>query len=140
MLATHSDCFLEFLKANLDLTDDDIPSPGEWADVGNTIGALALRLDVLSVEQLARILDIQENEQDGTLFGQLAVRLGYLSQEQVDHLLRIQEFNRCLETAERLVIRSRMSMQTLAAALSHFFSSEPPGSSTFDRDILRTIR
>ena len=44
--------FLTFLKDRLTLEDGELPVPGEWANMGNTIVAIALRSGLLSLEQI----------------------------------------------------------------------------------------
>ena len=62
MLAIQNPPFVEFLKARLSLTEEELPEPGEWADAGNTIGMLSLRMGLLTVEQIDHILELQEQE------------------------------------------------------------------------------
>ncbi len=69
MLATQSTPFLEYLKARIQLTDAELPEAGEWSDAGNTIGMLALRMNLLSVEQIDGVLEIQEREGNVRRFG-----------------------------------------------------------------------
>jgi hypothetical protein len=68
--------FLSFLEDRLKLEAGEMPVPGEWLYMANTIGAIALRSNVLSLEQLESILDKQEEMQDSDekhkLFGHLA--------------------------------------------------------------------
>ena len=62
MLAIQNSPFVEFLKSHLSLTEEELPEPGEWADAGNTIGMLSLRMGLLTVEQIDHILELQEQE------------------------------------------------------------------------------
>ena len=48
----------------------EMPKPGAWSQSGNTIGALALRLNLLALDQVEKIIEIQRTERD--LFGELA--------------------------------------------------------------------
>ena len=120
MIATTCDPFTEFLQSQLGLENHEIPQPGEWANVGNTTGALALRLGLLSVDQIDHILETQENEGHGKLFGEIAVELGYVESEQVDRLLLIQQLNRRLELGEQLVLSGRTDIDTLLTNLQDF--------------------
>ncbi len=40
MIAATCDAFTEYLQTQLELADLEVPEPGEWANVGNTTGAL----------------------------------------------------------------------------------------------------
>jgi len=120
MIAAICDPFTEYLQKQLGLEDRDIPQPSEWANVGNTTGAVALRLGLLSVEQIDAILEHQENENHTKLFGEIAVELGYASQEEIDHLLEIQQLNRRLELGEQLVLAGRIDIDTLLTNLHSF--------------------
>jgi hypothetical protein len=112
--------FLDFLKARLGLSEADLPEPGEWADAGNTIGMLALRMNLLSVEQIDHILELQEKEGNVRRFGEMAEALGLLSQRQVSRLLAIQSLNRELELGERLVLSGRVDVAELVHHLDDF--------------------
>ncbi len=123
MLATQTQpTFVDFLMERLDLSDQQLPVPGEWADAGNTIGMLALRMNLLSVEQIDRILEQQEREGNVRRFGELAESLGLLSRAQVDRLLAVQTLNRELELGERLVMEGRLEIGELVRHLSHFIN------------------
>jgi len=89
MLATQPAPFIEHLKSRLGLNPDELPEPGEWADAGNTIGMLALRMNLLTVEQIDQVLEIQEREGTARRFGEVAESLGFLSHRQVARLLAI---------------------------------------------------
>src|SRR3990172_392933 len=117
---TSSEPFLDYLRQRLQLDEHCVPDPGEWADAGNTIGMLALRMNLLTVEQIDQILDIQENAGQSKLFGELAAELGFLHHEQVDRLLSIQKLNRQLEQGARLVLAGRIDLRTLMRHLEEF--------------------
>lgn len=112
--------FADYLKTQLELGDHELPEPGEWGNVGNTTGALSLRLDLLTVDQIDHILELQENESQRKLFGELAVELGYLTQEQVERLLEVQQLNRQLEAGEQLVLAGKMSVTELVELMLGF--------------------
>ena len=125
MLAIQTPPFVDFLRARLALADEELPQPGEWADAGNTIGMLALRMGLLSVEQIDHILESQEQEGSGRRFGELAESLGLLSHDQVARLLAIQSLNRELELGERLVLAGRIPVRELVRQLYDFVESDP---------------
>jgi hypothetical protein len=125
MLATQSQpTFVDFLTERLDLTDADLPVPGEWADAGNTIGMLALRMNLLSVEQIDHILELQEREGNSRRFGELAESLGLLNKSQVARLLAVQTLNREMELGERLVMEGRLEIGDLVRHLSQFINGQ----------------
>ena len=109
--------FLSFLKGRLKIEKGEMPVPGEWLYLANTIGAIALRSNVLSLEQLECILDRQEEMQDSNeehkLFGQLAVDLGYLTRHEVDRLLVLQQLNIQLSLAGQLVLGDSLDLELL---------------------------
>ena len=109
--------FLSFLKDRLKLEAGEIPVPGEWLYLANTIGAIALRSNVLSLEQLECILDKQEEMQDADeehrLFGQLAIDLGYLTPHEVGRLLELQQINIQLSLAGQLVLADSLDVESL---------------------------
>jgi hypothetical protein len=128
MLATQTQpTFVDFLMERLDLSDHQLPVPGEWADAGNTIGMLALRMNLLSVEQIDRILELQEQEGNIRRFGELAEALDLLSHSQVERLLAVQTLNRELELGERLVMEGRLEIGALVRHLSDFINSRKRG-------------
>jgi hypothetical protein len=120
MIAATCDPFTEFLQTQLGLQDHEVPVPGEWANVGNTTGALALRLGLLTVEQIDHILESQETNAHGKFFGEIAVELGFVEQVQIERLLDIQLLNRRLELGEQLVLSGRTDMQSLLGNLQEF--------------------
>jgi hypothetical protein len=125
MLATQSQpTFVDFLTNRLALAEHDLPVPGEWADAGNTIGMLALRMNLLSVEQIDHILEMQEREGNIRRFGELAESLGLLSHSQVSRLLAVQTLNRELELGERLVMEGRLEIGELVKHLSQFINGK----------------
>jgi len=124
MLATQTQpTFVDFLMERLDLSDQQLPVPGEWADAGNTIGMLALRMNLLSVEQIDRVLEMQEREGNVRRFGELAESLGLMSHAQVARLLAVQTLNRELELGERLVMEGRLEIGDLVRHLSNFVNA-----------------
>jgi hypothetical protein len=124
MLATQTQpSFVDFLTDRLELSERELPVPGEWSDAGNTIGMLALRMNVLSVEQIDRILELQEREGSVRRFGELAESLNLLSHPQVARLLAVQALNRELELGERLVMDGRLEIADLVRLLSDFLNS-----------------
>lgn len=120
MIATACEPFTEFLKTQLKLEDHEVPEPGEWANVGNTTGALALRLNVLTVDEIDQILEAQENCGSIKMFGELAIEMGFLDSEQVDRLLSVQQLNKSLELGEQLVISGKTDIPTLLTTLENF--------------------
>lgn len=119
MSSRRSDRLLGFLGDRLDLAKDELPTASEWAGSGNTIGSLALRMGILSLEQIESVVDRQVGTE--TRFGQAAVALGYLTQAQVDKLVGMQEFHRCVDLAGPLVMEGQVEIADLARLLADFF-------------------
>jgi hypothetical protein len=101
--------FAEYLVRIAGVDDDQQPPVGMWAGTGNTIGAIALRMDLLELEQIDQILELQK--QEGELFGQIAVRMGYLSQDQVDRLVQLQQVYQQLEIGGHYVVRQPQNQE-----------------------------
>jgi len=127
MLAIQIAPFIDFLRTRLELTEEELPEPGEWADAGNTIGMLSLRMGLLAIEQIDQILEHQEQEGNIRRFGELAEFLGLLSHAQVSRLLAIQSLNRELELGERLVLNGRMEVGELVGHLKDFVNAGGSG-------------
>lgn len=115
--------FVDYLKAHLKLNDGELPEPGEWSDAGNTIGMLALRMNLLMVDQIDHVLELQEKEGNVRRFGEVAESVGLLSHRQVSRLLAIQSLNREMEMGERLVLAGRIDVQELVRHLNDFVNS-----------------
>ena len=117
MKFTQTNDFLSFLKDRLKLEAGKMPVPAEWLFLANTIGAIALRSNVLSLDQLESILDKQEEMQDADedhkLFGQLAIDLDYLTPHEVDRLLALQQINIQLSLAGQLVLANTLDLDSL---------------------------
>ena len=112
--------FIEFLAARLGLKADERPQSNEWSRVGNTIGALALRLGLLDESQIDKVLETQDAH--GGYFGELAVKAGYLTSIQVAQLLEMQSLHEQLYLAEQLVIIRRLDVPALITHLSEYLN------------------
>ena len=92
--------FIEYVSRKLNLGEDDRPALSNWGQVGTTLGALCLKLNLMDMDKINNLLEIQE--QSGGLFGDVAIELGYLETEQVTSLLRIQTFLQLTESLKKL--------------------------------------
>ena len=129
-----TDSFIDYLQNCLQLDEAELPQRGEWANAGNTLGMIALRLDALTVEQVDEILarqesleegeelNFQQKKERGLLFGQLAERMGFLTDSEMGRLLQIQKINRNLELGAKLVLNGTIDAQTLVSHLSEFLA------------------
>ncbi len=115
--------FAAFLQRRLDLPAREIPSLSEWSQLGNTVGALGLRFNLLTVEQIDLI--VEQQDRDGGLFGETAVALGFVDPDQVDRLLSVQELNRLSELAGHMVVRGQLDTLSQARLLVEFLSQQP---------------
>lgn len=111
----------DFIAERLGEDPDDLPRSNGWAGSGNSIGALALRLGVLTLDQIEQVVDLQAS--DGQLFGELAKHLGFCSDVDVDRLLALQRLHRCLDQAALLVIDGRLDVPDLLRHLADFAAS-----------------
>jgi hypothetical protein len=112
-----------FLARELGVAVDSLPRPGPWSRSGLTIGALSLRLDALTLENIDAIIEQQAREPK--LFGELAVKLGFLSTEEVARLLEIQQMHWALELGEMLVLAGLIDLPRLAELLARFLAEHP---------------
>lgn len=119
--------FLEYLTKSLGLAEHEVPRPGQWSSISNTLGAMALRLNLLTAEQVDRILEIQEEGSQRRRFGEMAVQEGLMTTEQVNLLLEIQHANKRLELGEQLVISGKLDVPELFRCLADFTSAERAG-------------
>ena len=116
------DCeFGAFLVSKLQLQANETPRKGEWSRMGNTIGALALRLNLLTDAQVNEVLQTQDVE--GGFFGELAVRARFLTAEQVDSVLRIQQMHDQLQIGEQLVAAGRLEVRELINTMAEFLAT-----------------
>lgn len=119
-----SNSFVDYLQPILGIDEDDLPRPGEWSKMGSTIGALALRLKALTLDQVDDVLALQESSRENRLFGELAVELGYLSTDQVNRLLEIQEILRQIELAAQLTLTDKLDVPQLLQCLNDYVSQQ----------------
>ena len=110
-----------FLADELDVPFESLSRAGEWAQAGQTIGALGLRLGLLTLDKIDEIVETQQDTR--RLFGQIAIDLDILSQAQVERLLLIQEFHAALEVGERLVVNGTLDIPKLLELLTDFFQA-----------------
>ena len=114
-----------FLARELGVPRDSLPRPGPWSRSGLTIGALSLRLDALTLENIDAIIEQQAREPK--LFGELAVKLGFLSAQKIERLLQIQQLHWALEIGEMLVLASMIDLPRLVELLGRFLAEHPLG-------------
>ena len=103
--------FTGYLAQDLNLLEEERPSGNEWLRFGNTIGALALRVGLLTSAQVDKVLERQEVR--GGYFGDIAVESGDLTSHQVAQLLELQQLHDDLFLAEQLVVAGRIDVPTL---------------------------
>lgn len=116
--------FVDYLQPTLGLDEDELPRSGEWSKMGSTIGALALRLQALNLDQVDDILALQEDSHEKRLFGELAVDLGYLTADQVNRLLEIQDIMRQIELAAQLTLTGKLDVPSLVDCLNDYVSQQ----------------
>lgn len=119
--------FHRFLAARCGMAPADASEPGEWSDLGNLLGAIALRLGLLTVDQIDQILGIQEEGGTWQRFGEIAVERGFLTPDQLDRLCQIQRIHRLLETGEQMLVRGQLDVDCLVQSLSEFWELHASG-------------
>ena len=112
------DSLSAYIAGELGLDPSELPGSGAWSECGQTVGAFALRLGALSLDQIDAIIDFQSSEP--MKFGQIAVHLGFLTEEDVQHLLDLQALHRGLEVAERLVLAGTIDIPTLCELMAGY--------------------
>ena len=110
--------FIGFLTNKLGLENYDRPNTGQWSRVGSTIGALALKLNLMTESEVDKVLEMQDVE--GGYFGELAVKAGCLSHAHVSALLAIQHLHDQLQLGEQLVVDGKLDVSELIRSLSEF--------------------
>ncbi len=110
--------FVEYLADSLGLEAQDRPQTSEWSRVGNTIGALTLRMNLMSVAEVDKVLEIQDVR--GGYFGEIAVTNGFLTSENVNLLLEIQQLHDQLYLAEQWVVAGKLDIPSLINRLAMF--------------------
>lgn len=110
--------FGEYLAACLQTGPDQQPVAGQWSRMGHTIGALALRLNLLSEADVDKVLEIQDAQ--GGYFGEIAIEQGFLTPDQVDRLLDIQKLHDDLNLGEQLVVTGRLDIPSLVNMLGQY--------------------
>ena len=113
--------FFAYLVDRLELSGLPLPESHEWSRFGNTIGATALRLNLLTTAQIDNLVETQEAQ--GGYFGELAIKKGLLTPAQVGHLLEIQSVHDDLFLAEQLVVDGKLDLPTLLHSLAHYVSA-----------------
>ena len=111
-----------FLARRLGVPAEELPRDGEWAGSGNTIGSLALRLGVLSMDQIEQIIDQQADTAE--LFGEIGIGLGFLDKARVERLLELQRLHRCLDLGGLLVMEGNLELSALLELLAAFFKNQ----------------
>lgn len=114
------DDFLSFLKNRRQLTDEEIPVLGEWSNMANTIGSIALRSNILSLEKIELVLNMQESTHKEKLFGQIAVENGFLTLEEVERLLVLQRYYLHLAFASESMLRGQIDFETMLDLVRDF--------------------
>ena len=111
--------FEKFLLERLNLPSEESIRSLRWAGTANTIGAIALRLDLLDLDQITNVLDIQERNQQ--LFGQIAINLEYITEQQVNDLIQLQRYHQLIDIGEILVIRGMITIERLQELILEFY-------------------
>lgn len=113
--------FDAYLANEIGVDRSTFPQPGEWAGAGETFGAIALKLNLITMTTIDALIEAQQAEE--LRFGELAVKLGVLTRKQADRVLDIQRFHRCLETGERLVVQGKLNLPDLLRILGGYLEN-----------------
>lgn len=119
MNGRHPSELREFLSQKLGISKEELPEAGEWAGSGNTIGSIALRIGLLTLDQIESIVDLQLANDER--FGDTSEKLGYLSGDQVERLMRMQDLHRCIDIGGPLVMSGQVDLERLLSLLADFF-------------------
>jgi hypothetical protein len=121
MLRDYSKELSDFLSVQLGIDSEQLPSAGGWVGSGNSIGALALRLGVMTLDEIEQVADLQAV--DGELFGQVAHELGFCSKDDVVRLLQLQALHRCIDQSGLLYMASEVAIPKLLRLLADYAES-----------------
>ncbi len=110
--------FIEYVAESLGLDPQERPQPSKWLRLGNTIGALALRMNLMSDAEVDETLEVQDVQ--GGYFGEIAVEKRYRTSEQVSRLLEIQNLHDQLFLAENWVLEGKIDVPSLINRLATF--------------------
>lgn len=114
-----------YIAQELGIQESELPKPGIWSQSGNTIGALALRMNALAIDQIDDIIETQE--QAPRLFGEIAIELGYLDSKEVARLLKLQRFHRGFEQGELVFMTDAIDLPSLLELYARFLRREGAG-------------
>lgn len=114
--------FNAYLSEKTGIPLEDFPTVGDWSGAGDTFGAIALKLNLISMSVIDTILAAQEKEP--YRFGEMAVKLGIIKEEQAKRVLAIQRFHRSLETGERLVVYGKLELPKLLRLMADFLEEK----------------
>jgi len=89
-------------------------------DFREAIGALALRYDLMSPEQVEMVLQNLGPEQR---FGEIAVEHKFLTHDQVDSLLQIRNLEEIVEVGGNLLLKENLAAEKLLSLMSEFLDS-----------------
>jgi len=111
-----------FFANRLGLDREAMPPIGIYANAGATIGALALRMGVLSFDEIDQIIEAQSN--DKKRFGELAIQLGFVSEQQVESLIDLQSLHSAMALGELLLMAGVVDVPTLLRILADFWCEQ----------------
>ena len=89
-------------------------------DFREVIGALALRYELMSPEQVEVVL---QDLGPGQKFGEVAVQFQFLTRDQVDCLLQIQGLEEIVEIGGNLLLQRNLTAEILLGRMSAFLKS-----------------
>ena len=112
--------FQEQLLKLLTLDPGQSLSSAKWAGTGNTIGALALRLGLMTIDQIEHVLEYQSKNPE--LFGHIATNLDYLNESQVEKIVELQKVHHLLEVAEQYYLHSNVPLIDLLNLTTQYYS------------------
>ena len=112
--------FFSYLSEQLHLDESLLPQANDFSRLGNTIGATALRLNLLTPEQVDELVKMQGSQ--GGYFGELAIKAGFLTPTQVGQLLEIQSVHDDLFLAEQLILDGKVDFSTLLHGLANYLA------------------
>jgi hypothetical protein len=115
----HANPFVQYVAEELKLIDADLPDLDRVNDAGNTLGAICVRLGVLSIADIENILEMQREHRQ-VRFGQIAVHLGLMTKFQLERILAVQAFYRSFELATLLVLDGHVGLGRLMALWTEF--------------------
>ena len=107
----------DFIARRLGLSPHGGGRASDWSQCGNSIGAIALRLGLMSIDEVEQVVDLQGGGENAR-FGELGRLIGAIDDQQVERLLELQRAHRAIDEVGALLIAEGVDLPQLLRALA----------------------